>query len=510
MIFEDRELSRIPKLHLLKRDEELPDAVGHIEQNDRVCYVREEHLLLDPLNPRGSVALCLIKMEEALQAVVSGDLGDEIAREWPQHWGGLPTLIDLPANFSGVAHFYRVQGKGDGPLFVVAETTNALRRLGVPDAAAVARKSDTVCVLSFDKDLTFAAGERAPDNFKALSDWLQRISPPLLDKLIAMLSSRWPARMFFLLHAPNGTVGGALELPILLSQAIQRPQAARRVLTTHAHKISVARMHGVRVDADFIFRRNMNDQANLSGKRIALVGIGTIGGFAAKFLAQSGAGTGGGQLLLIDNQGLAPGNVGRHFLGLPYIGINKAESMRRELLRTLPDCDVGVYAGDVLKRKADLLGYDLIVDATGERALSEVLNQEFVQARRQAQTSAAILHAWLVGNGVAAQALMIDDKQHACFRCLRLKDSDQERFRLLRPDHPASMTPANCGEGAYFAYGVGAPAIASGLAVQMVLDWVNARPSPRFRTIRIVEAATFAVKDANVTRLEGCPVCASL
>jgi hypothetical protein len=71
------------------------------------------------------------------------------------------------------------------------------------------------------------------------------------------------------------------------------------------------------------------------------------------------------------------------------------------------------------------------------------------------------------------------------------------------------MTPANCGEGAYFAYGVGAPAIAGGLAIQMSLDWIKGRPSPRFRTIRIVEDATFAVKDANVTRLEGCPVCAS-
>src|SRR5205823_513804 len=150
---------------------------------------------------------------------------------------------------------------------------------------------------------------------------------------------------------------------------IQRPQFLQRALPSWQNKIAINRISGSRMDARFIYERNMVDRSNLSGKRIALVGVGTIGGFLAKFLAQSGAGAGGGgQLLLVDNQCLEPGNLGRHLLGLPDIGKNKAQAVREELLRVNPDCEIAAFDGNALERNADLMGYDLLVDATGERA----------------------------------------------------------------------------------------------------------------------------------------------
>jgi hypothetical protein len=69
------------------------------------------------------------------------------------------------------------------------------------------------------------------------------------------------------------------------------------------------------------------------------------------------------------------------------------------------------------------------------------------------------------------------------------------------------LTPANCGEGVYFAYGPGASAIAAGLMAQMLLDWVGGHPEPKLRTIRISHEATHQPKDQSPSKLEACPIC---
>ena len=507
--FHDRYLTRIPKLQLLNRNADLPNAVAHIEENDRVCYAREENLLLNPLNPKGSVALCLATMNIALDRIIANDLSDEIAQEFPQHWLGKGVYIDLPAEFSGRAALYLIREKSDAPFLLICESENSLRRFGLTpeERSKIAKTEIPIPVFSVDSNLTFLPGQRPPNTLHELMNWLNCSAPQIAKAIISSFTRSWPSPLYFLLHGPNGSVGGSLQLPRGLEKSIQRKDFLTRMLTSRSTKIGVSRITGIRTDADFIVSRNMHNQPDLRAKRVALVGIGTIGGFLAKFLAQSGAGMGGGQLVLIDEQIFAPGNIGRHYLGLAHVNKNKAKAMQEELNYLIPDCDVTSFPGNILDKTGDLLEFDLVVDATGEMPLSEVLNSEFIKVRSKGGNTAAMLHVWLAGNGVATQALLVDGDQYACFRCLRLDETGQERFRLLRPDHPVQITPANCGEGAYFAYGVGAPAIAAGLAIQMCLDWAKGDPSPRFRTIRIVNEATFEVKDSNVSRRGGCQIC---
>jgi hypothetical protein len=505
--FRDRQLTSMPQLYLRSRTEELPEAVAHIEHEDRVCYVREEELLLDPLNPRPSVALCTIKMAEALDRIDRRDLSNEIAAEFPQHWLGSKVYVDISNATSKTAWLYKLPGRQQ--ISLITDTLAPLKRFGYSkqEVRDLAKGRSSMFVLPVETPLTFARGHRAPTTLADLLRWLLSVGNDLPNRLLNGIATNWPAAMEFLIRAPNGFVGGRLVLPTLLLQSVQRSAFLTRALPKWANEIQIERISGSPVDVGFMYQRNMGDRLNLSGKRIALIGLGTIGGFLAKFLAQSGGGTADGQLLFIDNQNFEAGNVGRHFLGPIYIGKNKAMGVKEELDRNYTDCRITTFDGSALERVNDLLGYDLVIDATGERALSDVLNKEFIDARRNAKTEAAILFVWLVGSGVAAQGLLVDSAQFGCFRCLRLDEPSEERFRLLRPDHPVAVTPADCGEGAYFAYGVGAPAIASGLAVQLCLDWINGKPSPRFRTIRINMEATFEVKDTDVTARQRCPAC---
>ncbi len=501
-------LGRLPRLYLKNRVVDLPDAVAHVEENDRICYAREEELVLDPHNPRGSVALCMLKMQEALERIAKGELQDEVAQEFPQHWQGTSVYVDLPPG-AKAAFAFPVRRDG-GNFNVIAESSKRLKRFEVCDAeirTAEASKAPVV-LLTTDRTLTFTRTLRVPRVLAELLALLASVSEDLPQMLLSGVARAWPNQSLFILRAPNGTVGGRLVIPSLLAKAVQRPQFLAKLLQKKAGTVIVDRLTGLSLDPSFIYRRNMAEQPNLGGKKIALVGIGTIGGWLARFLAQSGAGTDGGRLVLLDDDNLRPGNLGRHWLGTPYLGMNKAVGARKELYRTNPDCEVAAIPEDAFKHISTLMDFDLVIDATGEQAVSDVLNADLVRARRERQKAPTSLHVWLVGSGVAAQALLADSGENACFRCLRTTDG-LERNRLLRPDHPAALTPANCGEGAYFAYGVGAPAMAAGLALQMCLDWAKDAPSPRLRTIRINHEATFEVKDKNAARLENCPACAA-
>ena len=134
----------------------------------------------------------------------------------------------------------------------------------------------------------------------------------------------------------TGCVGISVGARVAVLKGAQRREGFRRIARINAGRVEVERHGGARIDLLFIFGRNMNKQSPLIGRRIALIGCGTIGSHLAKFLVQSGAGHEGGTLVLLDNQSFEPGNVGRHYLGMARVGEWKAEA--RETGNAAPIC----------------------------------------------------------------------------------------------------------------------------------------------------------------------------
>jgi tRNA A37 threonylcarbamoyladenosine dehydratase len=122
----------------------------------------------------------------------------------------------------------------------------------------------------------------------------------------------------------------------------------------------------IRIDDRYLAQRNIPKSKTLAGKRIALVGCGTIGGYLSDMLVKAGAGSCGGKLTLVDFDGLLPQNIGRHRLGFPDLLSNKAEAMAKELKRLSPGVEVHALPVDV--RQAQLGKLDLLIDATGEES----------------------------------------------------------------------------------------------------------------------------------------------
>lgn len=109
--------------------------------------------------------------------------------------------------------------------------------------------------------------------------------------------------------------------------------------------------------------------------RVAVFGLGGVGGYVVEALARSGV----GKLDLIDRDRVAPSNINRQIIAtVDTIGEKKTDVMKKRVLSINPECDVTTYDIFYLPSTSSLFDftlYDYVVDAidtvTGKLQLIE-------------------------------------------------------------------------------------------------------------------------------------------
>ena len=141
----------------------------------------------------------------------------------------------------------------------------------------------------------------------------------------------------------------------------------------------------------------------LRNARVAVFGIGGVGGYTVEALARSGV----GQLDLIDSDSVSVSNINRQILAThSTVGLPKVEAARRRILDINPDCVVRTHQVFYTPETAglfDFTQYDYIVDAidtvTGKLQLAE--------RARDAETP--IISCMGTGNKLDATAFEVSD-----------------------------------------------------------------------------------------------------
>ena len=141
----------------------------------------------------------------------------------------------------------------------------------------------------------------------------------------------------------------------------------------------------------------------LQKARVAVFGLGGVGGYAVEALARSGIGA----LDLVDHDTVSQSNLNRQILALhSTIGMHKTEAAKARVLDINPDCAVRVFPVFYTPETAeqfDFIQYDYIVDAidtvTGKLALAE----------RAAAAGTPIISCMGTGNKLEASLLEVTD-----------------------------------------------------------------------------------------------------
>jgi len=495
-----------------------PSAFGRVISHvlgpgGQLCYLDGRARVLDRYDPAGTVLSCVETASKVLRDAVSGATDDYLLDDFAAYWNGNFFYADLPP------------GAKTGEIVEVAlnpppaAASGILTRAGGLAPAFLARhraqhgpdaEPDRLACPIIDVDGALRVDPTQPWpplTLEAMCDWLAAVAPSVLPKLDRRFDEASGTVRHFGLRAENGLFLLQIAVPEHLRKEeflkTRRRQLFRN-LARAGGKAPVTRISTVRIDAEYLSSRNLPSGAGLFGRRIAIVGCGSIGSFLADQLVRSGAGMGGGVLTVFDPDRLMPANLGRHLLPLAALNLNKAEAVRDHLLATMPHLEVRARPMDALGALHELCAQDLVIDATGEEAVSIALNHRAV-------TTAGFppcLHVWLLGNGAAAEALLRVEPDDACYKCLKPELARAPRHRVLRPEAGVEFRQNYaCGDPLFVPYPISRGAGAAGLALDIALDWAAGRPSPRHRTRVFEPHATFQVKDGDPHRSSQCPAC---
>ena len=143
--------------------------------------------------------------------------------------------------------------------------------------------------------------------------------------------------------------------------------------------------------------------ARLKNARVAVFGLGGVGGYVVEALARAGI----GQLDLIDKDTVSPSNLNRQILATHNsLGIEKTQAARLRVKQINPHCRVRTYSMFYLPDTAeafDLRQYDYIVDAV------DTVTAKLTLVQRAAEAGTPIISCMGTGNKLDASAFQVAD-----------------------------------------------------------------------------------------------------
>ncbi len=145
----------------------------------------------------------------------------------------------------------------------------------------------------------------------------------------------------------------------------------------------------------------------LASQRVAIVGLGSGGGFVALSLAMSGV----GHFVLIDDDVLENTNIVRHVADDRYIGRPKAEVVAELIRHRNPQATIEVRFGKVEQHLDALENIDLLVSGVDGEGPKYTLNQLCLERNLTA------VYAGVYERGIGGDVVVIRPGKGPCYAC---------------------------------------------------------------------------------------------
>lgn len=407
--------SVLPKIRV-KPIDEFRFVLPHVEKDGALCLISGA----DTIPQSAPVQALNCAIERAIQVLESPD-PSEFEREFLSYWKTNPNdawstnLGDsLPKNFFALCYANQwILAASE------AELHTWLKRSGRRRHAALA--VERLERIDFPEKLP-------PKNFpKTVGDLIDLVEPfaPMLAQAIRDHVAWKTGEMLIPFRIPMRTGhrdavisvnGDSVGMLSKVSKGFRLGHVPWTLIKSRASKETVCapiqRMGIQSVHHQHIRNRGGNG-LDFSGKRVVVVGCGSLGGYVAHMLARMGV----GQLLLIDGETLSWDNAGRHILGGFQAGKGKAQALSESLQVEAPHvrvvwqpCPVELM---LRERPSELKGADLIVSTTGNWAGDYALNYW----ARRTEGAPPIIFSWLEPHSVAGHALLVHQNDGGCLGC---------------------------------------------------------------------------------------------
>lgn len=486
----DRSFQTFPLVQLSPVPERLRPIAPHVGADGFLCYIAEATAVVDFFDPIGQTLAAFEQAARVLDQIMAGERVDDLAEEFFAFWPGEALYMDVSARQTGEGSLLKI-----GKAYAISDDPKrTLAKL--KHRPGDQRELDFVVNWVTTKAVPRPTPDAWPPNtVRQLLHWQGQLDDACRRKIEARIVKAYRKGADFaivVIDSPSMPYGfGVFDLQ-------KNPRGSSRDQRLPIYDLSIHRLHMIRIDDAYVIQRNIPGQTTLAGKRIAMVGCGTIGGYLAEMLAKAGAGSLGGELMLVDNQWLEPGNLGRHRLGIDKSFQPKAISMADEIKRAMPGSNVRAITHDA--KEVNLEGFDLLIDATGEQSLGQWL------AANHSQTC-PLLHVWIEGAGIAVRSYIGNHASEGCYRCL----CDYERwgdFRAVEGGVEPLFAGQGC-EGPYVPFSASVSIQAAALGFDAAMAWAGDYRWPGLSTRVLSRAHEPLTADCTILKRPGCPACSS-
>ena len=184
--------------------------------------------------------------------------------------------------------------------------------------------------------------------------------------------------------------------------------------------------------------------ATLAQSRVAVFGMGGVGGYCAEALARSGVGA----IDLVDHDKVSLTNLNRQIVALEStIGKNKAEVMAERIADINPACRVTAHVCFFLPDTADeidLAQFDYIVDAV------DTVTAKLLLAKRAQAAGVPIISSMGTANKLDPTALRVGDisQTSICPLAKIIRMECRKRVKVVYSTEPAQI-PSDDAQAAY-------------------------------------------------------------
>lgn len=542
-----------PLVMLLRKPENLPGKLPHLFFNFVLCYLDDTGVEFDQYSPEDNIDIVYAALINLLGIYASKPhvLQEDMRRELPVYWEAKNGVKAFLISSKPKELFFQAYTVSKGPSEIefeeiaIGESDNDIdywikRRNGTK----LSQDLSPASIIELSNKITFPDKGWPPESLEDVIVWLKQNGEPqksqdLVRKTFIALAQYKTRSCLIILKL--GEIHFSIKIQFKkqssLRDLVRRYQAQtgnsrkynKRRQATKTISISgnvmesqlikaerndngsvTERITTIDSSSEVIANRNLSNKKSLRNLKIALIGCGTIGGYAGQMLMQAGAGAGNGSLHLFDSGILEAENLGRHFLGVEYLDEYKSYGLQQQLLKLSGHpVNIQYHSRNMLASEAGSFygNFDIAIDATGEIGFSASLCHQMHRAEKKVP----IIYTWVDAGGLAVRAL-IDEVApgKGCYNCLKDRRVDGrivERFQLFRKDAVIpEWRPRACGTGGYMPFNSHASVAAAGLAQSLCLGWINSNPSPRFRHISL-DKRVCEIKNQDITSIDKCPCC---
>lgn len=231
-----------------------------------------------------------------------------------------------------------------------------------------------------------------------------------------------------------------------------------------------------RTDAKSLMIRTSDLGNPIISKRFLLIGCGSIGGYVAQFMVQSGC----TNIDLVDMDFMNYENIYRHILGISYVDINKARALKLYLdhnnpylnLRDLNDNILNLVNKNIIK----FSDYDMIISVTGNQTLNLWLDNYL----KEYNINIPVIYAWNEPLDIGCHACFISNEYNSHYSDLFYRDMETRalynRYSYCKNNQNITKNYSGCG-GTFIPYGTEVSIQSAIMVLDLIKRWISNRIS---------------------------------